>query len=101
MERNDNISEKKGDYLCYLWSFFSDTYRLTLNPKQTRLVENLRREYPKMAKTSENEKESLSATELGEQLSISKQELEMANCHNDNLETEPSPARDQILDLEA
>ena len=80
------------------------TYKLTFNPKETRLAENLGRECPKMAKTSENEKESrqlseqkcytinqshlVSATELGEQLSISKQELEMANCHIDNLETE-------------
>ena len=43
----------------------------------------------------------ISATELGEQLSISKQELEMANCHIDNLETELSSARDQITDFEA
>ena len=61
---------KRRDYLCYMGSFLSDTYKLTFNPKETRLAENLSRECPKMAKTSENEKESLdnyqnrSATQL-------------------------------------
>ena len=43
----------------------------------------------------------VSATELGEQLSISKQELEMANCHIDNLDKESSSAIDKIIDQDA
>ena len=120
MEWYDNISEKKGEYLCYLGSFLSDMYKLTLNPKETRLAENLRREFPKIAKTIRKRRgksrqlfeqkcytinvcqsDLVSATEVGEQLSISNHELEMANCHIDNLETELSSTRDQIVDLEA
>ena len=43
----------------------------------------------------------VSATELGEQLSISKQELEMANCNIDNLDKESSSAIDKIVDRDA